>query len=386
MHLLVFSPYYPPHTGGLESHSDEFNRHLAKEGVRITVFTPRLPATAPSFETRFERVQVIRFPAIELIPNYPLPKFWQREFWNLWQELHKEQYDLVLSRTRFFFTSLMAWRYGKKMKLPWVHIEHGSDFATFNTSFKTALGKLYDYTLGSFVLRQSDANVANSQASAAFVEKLSHRKDCSVIYRGVEKEIIESVAPHQFFATHFPGKTVVGFIGRLIDGKGVFDLIEAFSNLAPHNSTGICAVIGNGPERTRLEKFIVQKKLSDKVVLLGEKPFTEAMALLKSFDIFVNPSYTEGIPTAVIEAALAKKAILATNVGGTNEIISGNGDGFLIAPHDTTALQNHLARLMNDSELRHSLGEAASQKVQAKFDWEHATKQYLTLFNTLLKK
>lgn len=384
MHLLVFSPYYPPHTGGLESHSDEFNRHLAKEGVRITVFTPRLPATAPSFETRFERVQVIRFPAIELIPNYPLPKFWQREFWNLWRELHKEQHDLVLSRTRFFFTSLMAWRYGKKMKLPWVHIEHGSDFATFNTSFKTALGKLYDYTLGSFVLRESDTNVANSQASAAFVEKLSHRKDCSVIYRGVEKGIIESVAPHSFFETYFPGKTVVGFIGRLIDGKGVFDLVEAFSNLT--TDTSICAIIGDGPERARLEKFIAQKKLSDKVVLLGEKPFTEAMALLQSFDIFVNPSYTEGIPTAVIEAALSKKAILATNVGGTNEIISGNGDGFLIAPHDITTLQNHLALLMNDSDLRHSLGEAAFQKVQTKFDWEHATRQYLMLFNTLLKK
>lgn len=384
MKLLIFSPYYPPHTGGLESHSDEFNRHLAEEGVHITVFTPRLPITVPPLETRFERVQVIRFPAIELIPNYPLPKFWQREFWHLWRELHQEHYNLVLSRTRFFFTSLMAWRYARKNVLPWVHIEHGSDFATFNGRLKTALGKLYDYTLGSFVLRESDANIANSQASRDFVGKLSHRKDCSVIYRGVEKEIIESVAPHQFFATHFSGKTVVGFIGRLIDGKGVFDLVEAFSNLT--TDTSICAIIGDGPERARLEKFIAQKKISDKVVLLGEKPFTEAMALMKSFDIFINPSYTEGIPTAVIEAALCRKAIIATNVGGTNEIISGNGDGFLIASYDTNDLQKKLALLIQDPSLRQTFGEQAFASVQSKFDWDHATKQYLNLFNSILKK
>lgn len=384
MHLLVFSPYYPPHTGGLESHSDEFNYYLSKEGVIITVFTPHLPNFSPSAETRYDNVHIIRFPAVELIHNYPFPQFWQKEFWHAWKSLQEESYDIILSRTRFFFTSLMAWRLAKKTKRPWVHIEHGSDFATFNTSFKTALAKLYDYTLGAFVLRQSDANVANSKASRAFVEKLSRRQNCSVIYRGVEKEIIKSVAPHSFFETHFPGKTVVGFIGRLIDGKGAFDLIKAFSSL--NSSTSICAIIGDGPERTRLEKLITQKELSNQVILLGEKPFTEAIALLKSFDIFVNPSYTEGIPTAVIEAALSKKAILATNVGGTNEIISGNGDGFLITPHDITTLQNHLARLMNNSDLRRSLGEEAFKKVQAKFDWEHTTKQYLTLFNTLLKK
>lgn len=383
MHLLIFSPYYPPHTGGLESHSDEFNRHLSREGVTITVFTPCLPRGAAPIETRYDNVRIIRFPAVELIPNYPFPKFWQPEFWACWQKLHQEEYSLVLSRTRFFFTSLMAWRYTKKMKLPWVHIEHGSDFATFNSDFKTWLGRLYDRTLGSFVLRHSDINIANSNASARFVKRLSHRDDCKVIYRGVEKEIIENVTPHAFFETHFPGKTVIGFIGRLIDGKGVFDLVEAFANLP--TDTSICAIIGDGPERPRLEKFIALQKLEGKVVLLGEKPFTEAMSLLKAFDIFVNPSYTEGIPTAVIEAALSRKAIIATDVGGTAEIISGENDGFLITPHDVTDLKEKLSFLINNPDVRRSMGEQAFMKVQKKFDWHHAVQEYLTIFHKLLK-
>ncbi len=383
MHLLVFSPYYPPHTGGLESHSDEFNRYLSKEGVTITVFTPQFPLSALPFETRYDNVKIVRFPAIELIPNYPFPKFWIGAFWNSWQILHEEKYSLVLSRTRFFFTSLMAWRYARKMKRPWVHIEHGSDFATFNSSWKTLLGKLYDRTLGSWVLRHSTVNIANSNASARFVQELSGREDCKVIYRGVEKEIIEEVVPHTFFETRYPGKTVIGFIGRLIDGKGVFDLVEAFSRL--NSPTSICCIIGDGPERKRLEKFIAQQKLSDQVVLLGEKPFTEAMSLLKAFDIFVNPSYTEGIPTAVIEAALSKKAIIATNVGGTAEIITGDSDGFLIAPHDIDAIKEKLALLISNPAMRQSLGEQAFSKVQKKFDWHHAVQEYLTIFHKLLK-
>lgn len=381
MKLLIFSPFYPPHQGGLESHSDEFNRHLAQIGASIVVFTPQLPMASPERETRYTNVLILRFPAFEPIHNYPLPQFWTRKFWRLWQEATQGEYDIVISRTRFFFTSLMAWRYARRAKLPWIHIEHGSDFATFNGVFKTWLGKIYDYSLGAFVLRHSHMNIANSKASARFVKKLSGRDDCTVIYRGVEKEIIESVAPHSFFETHFPGKTVVGFVGRLIDGKGVLDLLEAFSRLP--SDTSICAIIGDGPERARLEKFIAQKKLKDTVLLLGKKPFPEAIALLKSFDIFVNPSYTEGIPTAVIEAALCHKAIIATRVGGTDEIISGQNDGFLTAPHDIDDLQKKLALLLGDTTLRHSLGQNAYAAVQDKFSWEQSIKRYQKLFSSL---
>lgn len=384
MKLLIFSPYYPPHTGGLESHSDEFNHHLAEAGIQITVFTPRLPTSAPVTEVRYAHVNILRFPACELIPNYPIPIFWQREFWDLWKRLQTEEFSLVVSRTRFFFTSLMAWYYAKKVSRPWAHIEHGSDFASFNGTLKTLFGKLYDYTIGAFVLRHSHVNIANSQASAAFVHKLSGRADCNVIYRGIEKATIETVVPHSYFKQHFPGKIIIGFIGRLIDGKGIMDLLEAFSQLSSPQS--ICCLIGDGPERQHIETFIRDKKISKQVILLGDQPFREAMALLKSFDIFVNPSYTEGIPTAVIEAALSRKAIIATNVGGTPEIITGQGDGFLIDAHDSVTLHDKLHQLINDRALRISLGEGAYLSIKDKFSWEHSVRKYLALFNRVLTK
>ena len=62
LHLLVFAGYYPPHIGGLESHSDEFNKYLSQKGVDITVFTPRLPSSTAESEIRYNDVHPVKSP------------------------------------------------------------------------------------------------------------------------------------------------------------------------------------------------------------------------------------------------------------------------------------------------------------------------------------
>jgi glycosyltransferase involved in cell wall biosynthesis len=234
------------------------------------------------------------------------------------------------------------------------------------------------------VLKCSDQNIANSLASARFVEKLSGRHNCKVIYRGVEAETILNIETNKSLKQQYAGKTIVGFIGRLIDGKGVRDLLQALVNLSDKNF--VCFIVGDGPERATLEKFTKDHNLTEKVIFFGHQNFTEAIAILKICDIFVNPSYTEGIPTSVIEAALCQKAILTTDVGGTPEIITGKGDGIFVKPKDTAALQENLEKLLADSHLRQSLGEKALQTVEEKFDWPRAAEQYLEVFNAILNK
>ena len=107
---------------------------------------------------------------------------------------------------------------------------------------------------------------------------------------------------------------------------------------------------------------------------------------MKSFDIFVNPSYSEGIPTSVIEASLLGKSIIATDVGGTREIITGDGDGFLIRPGQSDGLAEKLRLLANDTGLRRAIAEKARECVRNKFSWERATSQYLSLLETLPQK
>lgn len=383
MRLLILSPFYPPHIGGLETHALEFNRHMAAAVEQIVVFTPRLPETAPIYESE-GNATIIRFPAFEAIHNYPLPRFWRTDFWQLWQEALAKNPTHIVSRTRFFFTSLMAWRIAQSKSLPWLHIEHGSDYAQFNGSFKTNLGKLYDWTIGCLILRHADSIVANSQASASFVQKLSGRDDARVIYRGANIEAIEKCVPNQEVAEKYQGKTIIAFIGRLIDGKGTHDLITALVQLQRKDI--VTLIIGGGPEAARLKKMVAEYHLSNQVVFFGNLPFEKAISILKTAHIVVNPSYTEGLPTSVTESALCHKAIIATNVGGTPEVITGNNDGFLIPARQPMIIAEKLALLIENPTLRATFAENAFVTVKDKFSWPRAIERYQEIFRGIPKK
>jgi glycosyltransferase involved in cell wall biosynthesis len=381
MRLLIFCPYYPPHIGGLESHADEFNKHLSKKNFQITVFTPHIPQNSPEKEILHNKVEVVRFPAFEIIPNYPLPKFWKLKFWKLLSKLFKSNFDLVISRTRFFNTSLLALIYSKTKKVKWIHIEHGSDFVKLNNKFTSLLAKTYDYTFGKLILKFSDINIANSKASAKFCKKLSNNKKCEIIYRGVEIKKITSIFRNESLKKKYRNKTILSYMGRLIDGKGVKDLIIALESLKDKNF--VLFIIGDGSQKSSLEKLTIQKGLSNKIIFWGHKEHNEAISILKISDIVINPSYTEGLPTSIIEAALCKKAIIATNVGGTPEIITGDGDGYLIEPKNISKLKDRLKNLIENKCLANSFGKSAYEKVRTKFNWNNSIKKYEEVFREI---
>jgi glycosyltransferase involved in cell wall biosynthesis len=382
MKLLIFCPYYPPHIGGLESHADEFNKHLAQKDVEVVVFTPRLPKSAPEKELIHKKVQVIRFPAFEIIPNYPLPKFWLPKFWLFFVELFRQKFDIAISRTRFFNTSLLALVYAKIKRVRWIHIEHGSDFVKSGGKLATSAAKIYDYTFGKIVLRSANKVIANSKASAKFCKKLAKNINCEVIYRGVKIRDILSTLPDANFRNKYQDSTIITFLGRLFDGKGVSDLVIALSKL--ENKKYICFIVGDGPEKKKLELLSKKLNIQNKIIFFGYQNFDSYIKILKITDIFVSPSYTEGLPTTVAEAALCKNAIVATNVGGTPEIITSGKSGYLIEPKDINSLKEKLAELMNDEDLRKKLGANAFKEVQNKFDWDKSIGKYLKIFDESL--
>ena len=237
-------------------------------------------------------------------------------------------------------------------------------------------------TFGRLILHYADHIIGNSQASADFVQKLSRRSDCQVIYRGTNTEKIENIEPDRKLQEKYREKTIIAFIGRLIDGKGTHDLITAIAQLKRNDI--ITFIIGGGPEEARLKKMASEYHLDDQIVFFGNLPFNEAISILKTADIVVNPSYTEGLPTSVTESALCQKAIIATNVGGTPEVITGYNDGYLIEPKNIRQLQEKLSDLIDHPEKREMFGQNAYQEVKNKFSWDRAVDQYLAVFSKLL--
>jgi glycosyltransferase involved in cell wall biosynthesis len=122
-------------------------------------------------------------------------------------------------------------------------------------------------------------------------------------------------------------------------------------------------VVGEGPSRAELAAAIGRLGLERTVLLVGR--VEDARTLYPAFDIAVQTSTSEGLPNAVLEAAAAGRPIVATDVGGTREIIDAPGIGLLIRPDDVDELGDALLRLANDRGLREALGTAARTRSAA---------------------
>ena len=102
------------------------------------------------------------------------------------------------------------------------------------------------------------------------------------------------------------------------------------------------------------------------------------MSIYNSIDIFINPSYSEGLPTTVLEAGLMKCATIATNVGGTSEIIEDKKEG-LLCTKEVIDIIEKLEVLIKDEELRNEMGENLHKKVKEKFSWSNTARTILKI-------
>ena len=382
LRILIFSPYLAPHVGGLESFVSELNDALLTRGDagRITVFTSQLPPTAAAHEVLGPTLSVIRYPAIELIPNFPLPKVWTRAFWRALRAAAPPSHDVLVGHTRFFISSALALLVARLARRPLIHVEHGSDFVQLGSHFTRLAARTYDLVIGRLVLRRADAVVAVSRAAAEFVGRLA-RRESQVVYRGIGPHRLEAVEPDQRISEFAASRTVATFVGRLIDGKGVSDLLRAFAALA--DSGCVLCVVGDGPRRADLELLAGTLGITERVLFLGYLSEPEALASIIASDVIVNPSYTEGLPTTVLEAALLGRVVLATDVGGTGEIVAHERSGILVPARDVAALSDALRRLVEDPALRERLSATAKRESSERFDWDASAEQFAELARLL---
>lgn len=379
--ILDFSPYYPPHTGGLEKYAEELHQNLAKNNCHVTVFTSRIPKSAPKEELG-PKIKIIRYPAFDIIFCYPLPCIWKKEFWDQWKKINKTKFDIAVSTVRFFVQPLMALRFAKKHKIPLLHIEHCSDYVK-NKFFISLISRIVDMTIGRFSLSRADRIVAPSQSAARFVHILSGKKS-SVIYRGMPFSEIDAISPNSALRQQLKNKKIIAFVGRLIYGKGIIHLLEAINLLK--RADIFLFIAGDGPEMKNIREYVKKNNLLKHVNFLGNIPFSEVISILKITDIVVNPSYTEGLPTSVLEAGACRRAIIATNVGGTTEIINPDQSGIIIKPYSAKEIINALKTLLDNPERRNELGENARKEIEQKFNWERAVSDYLKEIELLQKK
>jgi glycosyltransferase involved in cell wall biosynthesis len=184
----------------------------------------------------------------------------------------------------------------------------------------------------------------------------------------------------RFFAR--PRSHLIGAAGRLSREKGYGDLVSAAAEVVRAFPDAGFLLFGEGPLHSALTRQIADLRLENNFALAGFRPDLDRW--LPNFDVFVLPSYTEGLPNVVLEASAARVPVVATAVGGTPEALTDGQGGYLVPPRDPGALARRLRQLLADARLRETLGMGGYYHVRDHFTFEAQARHYLHLFRELL--
>jgi glycosyltransferase involved in cell wall biosynthesis len=172
---------------------------------------------------------------------------------------------------------------------------------------------------------------------------------------------------------------VVGTVSRLSPEKGIEFFIAAANVLARDAADIRFVIVGDGPERARLQKIA-----NGAVIFWGQRD--DIPPLLYAMDVFVLPSLAEGFGIAAAEAMACGLPVVASDVGGLREIVARNETGILVPPRDANALAHALLELLRDENKRRAFGERGRARVEQNFTLAHQAQQLQSVLECARKK
>ncbi len=169
-------------------------------------------------------------------------------------------------------------------------------------------------------------------------------------------------------------------VGRLSAEKGQVGLIDAFAALLTGGRDAVLTIVGDGPERAVLAARIAAHGITGQVRFAGRLPAAATLAEVAAADLFVLPSFMEGLPVVLMEAMALGVPVIASGVAGIPELIADERSGLLVPPSDWDALGAAMARLADDAALRQQLAIAGRARVEAEFAIDRAIAPLIAAF------
>ncbi len=337
INIIQFMPYFPPHKWWVEIVWEEIGDFWCRNNFWnfINVTFDVWQKDSNYYNKKWYKLYLI--PSFDLISNFPVPKIWKKEFWQVFKILkntiswEKNNYRVV-THTRFFLSSFIWWVFARKNKIKWIHIEHWSDYVKLSSKIKSGLSVIYDKIFGKWIFKKSDKLLAISKACKKFINKEFVDREVSIFYRGLKIDDIK---------VDKKWKIKLVYIWRLVNLKWVSDLIESYKESWVKNKL---IIIWDGDERQKLEKL--SKWFNVEFLWYKDREFIKNY-LSNNHIILINPSYQEWMPTTVIEWLASWCVVLATDVWGTREI-SEKEDLLLFESWDLIELKEKLIFIISN--------------------------------------
>jgi glycosyltransferase involved in cell wall biosynthesis len=174
----------------------------------------------------------------------------------------------------------------------------------------------------------------------------------------------------------------IGVASRLVPKKGLEDIIRAFPQIHEFYPHARLVLLGEGPSQPELERQARSTGLGDRIHFPGFR--RDVPELLAAFDIIAQPSISEGLSIAILEAMAAGKPVVACDIPGNREIITSGVNGTLVPPSDPPALATAMRSLLDNSAYARMLGKTAQADCRKRFSQNRMVRQTLSLYDALL--
>ena len=270
------------------------------------------------------------------------------------------------------------------LRLPWIATVHGGDVF--------GLQQAPIQRVKSAVLERASAVTVNSSVTRARVADLAPGVEPVTIPMGVEIEPADASLVEAARRELSGDRPLVVFVGRVVEEKGVFDLLAAAPLVRDAIEDVTIAIVGDGQDLDEVRRRVTELGLDDTVTCTGWRPHEQVAALQTAADVVVVPSRTgpdgwvEAQGLSAVEALAAGRAVVATDHGGLRDSVVHESTGLLVPEAEPARLADAVVRLLRDRDLATRLGAAGRTSIRETYDRRGVAQRFSGLYEQVLSR
>jgi len=399
---ILLATYWPiPHLGGVWNYMEQLKKKLEQIGHEVDLMgydEANTDIHMVNNHRKIEREKILPLLKAKMNPNnYPaiyankLVEYteFQRYVFELGAAyLGLEKYDIIHTQDVLSTTCMHR---VKPPKTPLIATLHGSvaheirhQLTTIHKSANSYIARAYYDELEKIGASSADITiVANNWLKDILTSEFEvPNEQVKVLHYGFDTENFVKKMKKKSPIIKPKDKKVIIFSGRLTELKGVHHLLEALGKLKKTRQDWVCWIIGSGDQLPELRIQSKVLELGDDVLFFGKRD--DVPYLLSLSDIYVLPTLLENQPLSLIEAQIAGKACIVSEVGGLPEMVKHRVTGILTPPGNSDILAEQLEALLANDSLRKNLGANAKKWGMTHWSNEQGVKNLLKVYNEVI--
>ncbi len=357
--LIITSDFYPQ-TGGVANYWKNLLQSLPKDGFHVLALKTNTP---------------------ELPGDYQIHRasFFTKWFWPRWLPLLINAYRLIKQKKfdtvivgQILPVGTVMWLINKVVQVPYYVSFHGMDIHF--AQLKSRKAKMFKH-----IVQGSRGVFVNSEYTLSLLKNVELiGKPQTIVYPCAN--VVGDAENIDYKIEHIIS------VGRLVPRKGHYNLILAIDQLKDKYPNLSCTIVGDGPERERLQSLIQERGLMDKVTLTGRLADEELVSEYKKASLFVLPANedtsgdVEGFGIVFLEAASFGLPCITGKSGGVGESVINNETGIVLEENTVDSLVEAIEKMFLNRELMVQYGQAGKKRAQSDFNWQKQAEKIINLF------